>query len=458
MKKLLSLLIVASRAILAGTHRHNHFTVWNEATGPKYDDVAQGALGTCYFLSSISALANAQPQVIKDMFVDKEKWKLGVYTVQWPINGISTEVAVNSLVPTDLREKRMPIPFFVQTNNGEDVWPLILEKAWAKIFGSFQAVSEGDEVVAFRAMTGAPVQIFRKPRDDMTKENLWRKLSEAMSKSNNFPVTAATPESENPENPLNLAAGHVFVVVEIAENKDGFEKAVHVYNPWGKSNRYCGIMPSDPTQGKFWMTFDEYVIAFRETSIVEMKPGYRVSAAEIQLVNAATSVALQFSMKSKQAFSVGMEWPAPRFSKGCSELNPDFFMAVAKKDDPKNSKYAGHGSTTHNVRVDMPGGEGDYIVFVKANFAVDDAWLESIVVNTYAAETTGLAIIENENPWKYFRRMAGVCDKIDVKIDGKSYEFEAKDETFVNGYPILVKTGGEDIESSVKEGRSLIGK
>lgn len=40
--------------------------------------------------------------------------------------------------------------------NGKEMWVIILEKAWAKIHGSFERISGGDTVNAVRDLIGAP--------------------------------------------------------------------------------------------------------------------------------------------------------------------------------------------------------------------------------------------------------------------------------------------------------------
>ena len=63
-------------------------------------DIVQGFCGDCYFLSSISSLAEF-PDRLKDIFITKD------------ING------------------------------EHEIWALLLEKAWAKIYGSYMRIEGG---------------------------------------------------------------------------------------------------------------------------------------------------------------------------------------------------------------------------------------------------------------------------------------------------------------------------
>jgi calpain-15 len=42
--------------------------------------------------------------------------------------------------------------------NSNELWVLLLEKAWAKIFGSYQRIESGTSGEALPALTGAPAE------------------------------------------------------------------------------------------------------------------------------------------------------------------------------------------------------------------------------------------------------------------------------------------------------------
>ena len=51
-----------------------------------WEDVAQGNVGNCYFLASITALSKYD-EVLEDIFITKEKNDAGIYGVQFYIRG-----------------------------------------------------------------------------------------------------------------------------------------------------------------------------------------------------------------------------------------------------------------------------------------------------------------------------------------------------------------------------------
>ncbi len=105
--------------------------------GAKYSNVSQGDLGDCYYLAALAAIAYRQPSVIRTAF---EEWGESVasrrtmYAVKFYVDGIETHVAVDDQVPMFPHTSNDPF-LFASWNDGDDLWPVILEKAFAKVFG-----------------------------------------------------------------------------------------------------------------------------------------------------------------------------------------------------------------------------------------------------------------------------------------------------------------------------------
>ena len=119
------------------------------------DQVVQGEAGTCYLMSSLASVAEA-PQVIKDVFLTDTKNSAGIIGVQFYIRGKPWAVSLDSsflyMYPST------PTLKFAQVNmNDQAMWGPILEKAWAKVKGSYETADGGFVQTGLRAMTGVPV-------------------------------------------------------------------------------------------------------------------------------------------------------------------------------------------------------------------------------------------------------------------------------------------------------------
>ena len=94
------------------------------------NDIRQGALGDCYFLSVLSVLAE-KPERVRKLFETTEVNQEGVFAMNLTKNGQKVQVIVDEYFPCKDKE-----PFF-SSANGNELWVLLLEKAWAKLHGSY---------------------------------------------------------------------------------------------------------------------------------------------------------------------------------------------------------------------------------------------------------------------------------------------------------------------------------
>eukprot|EP00928_Gymnodinium_smaydae_P016817 TRINITY_DN16367_c0_g1_i1.p1 TRINITY_DN16367_c0_g1~~TRINITY_DN16367_c0_g1_i1.p1 ORF type:complete len:749 (+),score=208.04 TRINITY_DN16367_c0_g1_i1:95-2341(+) len=128
------------------------------------NDVRQGALGDCWLLASMSALAEHEG-AIRYVFCTKELDPLGRYVVRLfdPADGHWKYVTVDDHVPCKrdpyaedgvARGKDgMPIALYARPHENE-VWAMILEKAVAKLCGSYHAIEGGFTEWGVHCLTG----------------------------------------------------------------------------------------------------------------------------------------------------------------------------------------------------------------------------------------------------------------------------------------------------------------
>jgi calpain-15 len=61
---------------------------------------------------------------------------------------------------------------FSRTSASNEIWVLLLEKAWAKIFGSYQRIEAGTTGEALQPLTGCPTKYYIHD-ENSDKEELW---------------------------------------------------------------------------------------------------------------------------------------------------------------------------------------------------------------------------------------------------------------------------------------------
>lgn len=119
--------------------------------GISVDDIVQGKLGDCYFLGSLAAIAE-NPRRIKSFFRNNIENDKGVYCVTFFYKGVETDVIVDDYFPVLTAAN---VPAFSRCV-GPELWVLLLEKAYAKLHGSYAAIEGGNPGVALADLTGGP--------------------------------------------------------------------------------------------------------------------------------------------------------------------------------------------------------------------------------------------------------------------------------------------------------------
>jgi hypothetical protein len=102
--------------------RLTNSSLWG--TGPSSDDINQGAVSDCYFITVLQDLARLRPNAVREMAVDLGD---GTYAVQFQRNGVNTFVRVDG----DLPMNQWGTLTYNRLGASGDQWVSIMEKAYA---------------------------------------------------------------------------------------------------------------------------------------------------------------------------------------------------------------------------------------------------------------------------------------------------------------------------------------
>jgi hypothetical protein len=114
------------------------------------DDIIQGALGDCYFLCAMSALAEF-PDRVRALFKTQSVNPAGIYEIEFCIGGRQTSVIIDDWIPV----KKDGQPAFCNTKENE-LWTIFLEKAFAKLHANYDVMAGGKSGMALHMLTGFP--------------------------------------------------------------------------------------------------------------------------------------------------------------------------------------------------------------------------------------------------------------------------------------------------------------
>jgi hypothetical protein len=239
------------------------------------DDLCQGGLGNCWFLSALSVVAT-RPEYLDQLIVTKEVNPAGVYAVRfwsgskwqevllddyfpvqagmaWRPQSFASKAKkiVRSEPPTAAQVKDVSeedanpakgsffVPVSVDTLHGQELWPMLLEKAYAKIYGSYAALDGGDVLNALADIVpGSSTSTICMTDEDvietMKSGVLWRKIKGYNDAG--YLMGAGSPTGSDKDiSEKGIAQGHAYSILRVATLKDKAGKQEHIVclrNPW----------------------------------------------------------------------------------------------------------------------------------------------------------------------------------------------------------------------------------
>ena len=105
--------------------------LYGPSGAPTYQDVNQGYLGDCYFLSSLGEIALKDPSAIESMITSNGN---GTYGVRFMVDGQPDYVTVNSELPVMGAGYQWANGSTLEFANGNsDDWVALIEKAYAEL-------------------------------------------------------------------------------------------------------------------------------------------------------------------------------------------------------------------------------------------------------------------------------------------------------------------------------------
>lgn len=99
--------------------------------GTAVNDIKQGVAGDCYFLTTLSAIAQDKPSYLQEMFIDNGD---DTFTVKFKNNGVNEYVTVDRYLPTNGSGNLVYASYGSNyTNTGNELWVALAEKAYAQL-------------------------------------------------------------------------------------------------------------------------------------------------------------------------------------------------------------------------------------------------------------------------------------------------------------------------------------
>ncbi|KAF8662801.1 hypothetical protein AX16_001083 [Volvariella volvacea WC 439] len=230
--------------------------------GADSNDIVQGALGDCWFLSALSTMSTS-PGLIEKFCVARDE-VVGVYGFIFFRDTVWNVVIIDDLLFTSIPKYEELSPaekhlyhfnkdlynasarkgsqslYFAKSGTQGETWVPLIEKAYAKLHGNYAALSGGEACEAIEDLTGG-VSSFIPSKDILDIDRFWQ---EELLRANHdrlfgcaFDALDST-RSGNPDITVNgLYGSHAYSVLRAVEVKG--KRFVVIRNPWGK-NEWTG--------------------------------------------------------------------------------------------------------------------------------------------------------------------------------------------------------------------------
>ena len=251
-------------------------------------DVVQGELGDCYFLSVLAAFGE-EPNIINKIIDPKEKGNNGSYTANVIIHGEPVKIVVDDSFPVANDTK---LAFAGINENSGNIWPMVLEKAWAKCNRSYEDIIPGNSADAFAFLSPAPFNTYYHNAE--TRPMLFETITEANKKGYIVLADITETAATNLEtlSKLGLITNHAYTVINSAvlKKSNGAEiKLLKMKNMWGTNEwvgdwsdnsskwtqefkKEVGLEPKQ--EGIFWISYEDYLQFYTTTHICKLHPNY----------------------------------------------------------------------------------------------------------------------------------------------------------------------------------------
>ena len=122
--------------------------------------IQRGVADIPYMVTCLNALDHS-PRCLERVFEEQAVNEVGLYCLRIFVNGIWRYVMVDDFVPTvTVNKKQEPLFLKVVPNKVYlNIWPFLVQKAYAKVYGSYEALLNGNLLDFMNELTGASVEI-----------------------------------------------------------------------------------------------------------------------------------------------------------------------------------------------------------------------------------------------------------------------------------------------------------
>ena len=224
------------------------YSLWGEH-GISPEDIRQGDVGDCWFIAAASAMAERSER-LERVFINQDDQHTGgidmkgIYGLQFYALLMPVTITIDDYLPF---ENDAGKTIYAGVGRDKSVWGPLMEKAFAKFHGSYEAIASGTPEKALNTLAGSPNIDFM--HAEITVDDLWEKLVRHGEQA--YAMITTGVFHENPKH--NLSGNMAYTQLSTVELSNG-QRLVKVRNPTG-SELYTG--PYSDSSSKWTDTLKE---------------------------------------------------------------------------------------------------------------------------------------------------------------------------------------------------------